>query len=313
VLVTPLSPVVAHRLGQYAGLEPRTALRLCQLRASTVELFPSLAAGFAGRLATRQVCQVCGQPESDSISQAAAEEARTLRPEAATAIDQCHVDTESLCRRVQAIVASRPMARSRVAFVGDDDLASVALMRAAAPQRLLVVDIDERILDAVEQEASRLGLADRLAVERADLASAADADGLRARHGETFDIVVTDPPYAHDGMASFLAVAMSLTAYTGEAHVAVPGLLAEAWTDELLHSVQTALVSAGFLIDRITPGAFAYETSDVVSSLVVARRLPGTPPPAPAASVNLDRFYTTRIAPSGTSLSSSDAEGEIRP
>ncbi|MGB6165439.1 MAG: hypothetical protein WCF33_15180 [Pseudonocardiaceae bacterium] len=40
-----------------------------------------------------------------------------------------------------------------------------------------------------------------------------------------FDLVVTDPPSAEDGMAQFIEVATTLVAYTGELHVAVPTVL----------------------------------------------------------------------------------------
>jgi predicted methyltransferase len=93
---------------------------------------------------------------------ALAEEVRTIRPAADTAIDQCHVDPPSLSRRLLAMCASRPMVQTRVAFVGDDDLASVALLRLAPPEQLLLLDIDERIITLLRNEASRFGLSDRV-------------------------------------------------------------------------------------------------------------------------------------------------------
>ena len=130
-----------------------------------------------------------------------------------------------------------------------------------------------------------------------DLSAVADLSSVCRRYRERFDLVVTDPPYAQNGMSLFVRTAMTLTAYTGELHVAVPALVAEAWSDELLYDVQSMLLQAGFVIDQVKPGAFTYETSDVVSSLVIARRLPGTRPLDEAPLVNTDRFYTTRVVP----------------
>jgi hypothetical protein len=113
-------------------------------------------------------------------------------------------------------------------------------------------------------------------------------------------------------MLRFVRVAMELTAHTGELHIAVPAMLAEAWTDDLLISVQSLLVRSGFVIDRLVPGAFTYETSDVVSSLLVARRLPGSPPLTGDSEVRTDRFYTTRAIPGRESFSISNHEGEHR-
>lgn len=154
----------------------------------------------------------------------------------------------------------------------------------------------------MESAAVELGQREKLVIGCVDLSASADIIQIVAQHGESFDVVVTDPPYATDGMLRFVHIAMALTAYTGEVHIAVPALLAEAWTDELLLSVQEVLVTSGFVIDRVEPGAFTYETSDVISSLVVARRLPGGPAIAEFSSTKTDKFYTTRVAPTRKSL-----------
>lgn len=309
MLVTPLSALARHRLEQCAGLPGEIAQRVCQIRSGATALFPELAA-LTRPLQGELPCPCCGVPQPTGIVLALAEEVRTLRPAADTAIDQCHVDPPSLSRRLLAMCASRPMEQTRVAFVGDDDLASVALLRLAPPQQLLLLDIDERIIALLHNEASRLGLNDRASIERCDLSASDDVEEIVARYGGMFDLVVTDPPYAEDGMAQFIEVAMTLAAYTGELHIAVPAVLAEAWTDELLHSVQSRLVTAGFLIDRVVPGAFTYETSDVVSSLVIARRLPGGPARCAAEPDSITRFYTTRAVPERTPLFSHRRETE---
>ena len=312
MLVTPLSAVVRHRLEQCAALPSEVAQRVCQIRSGTIALFPELAT-LARPFESEAPCRCCGVPQPTGIILAVAEEVRTLRPAADTDIDQCHVDPPSLSRRLLAMCASRPMAQTRVAFVGDDGLVSVALLRLAPPEQLLLLDIDERIITRLHNEANRLGLSDRVSIERSDLSAKDDVDGIVKRYGEMFDLVVTDPPYAEDGMAQFIEVAMTLVAYTGELHIAVPAVLAETWTDELLHSVQSRLVTAGFLIDRVAPGTFTYETSDVVSSLVVARRLPGGPARCAAEPGSITRFYTTRTVPARAPLSYHRNETECEP
>jgi predicted methyltransferase len=313
MLVTPLSDVVRHRLEQCAALPSETARRVCQIRSGTIELFPELVTPH-DVITEEPPCPGCGalQPTGGVLS--LVEEVCALRPAADTAIDQCHVDPASLARRVLAMCTSRPMARTRVAFVGDDDLASVALLRLAPPEKLLLLDIDERIIALVRHEATQRGLNDRVSIERSDLSARDDVEHITARYGEAFDVVVTDPPYAEDGMARFVEVAMVMAAYAAEVHIAVPVLLAEAWTDELLYSVQSRLLTSGFLIDRIVPGAFTYETSDVVSSLVIARRLPGGGPtrgaPRPEGT---SRFYTTRVVPEQVPLFSHFTETECQP
>jgi predicted methyltransferase len=294
MLTSAESPVVRHRLAWNGP--PGTSHRLAQVRAGTLAL---LSPGQEPQPPAAQACASCGgagftsgQGDGDLAA------VTRLRPPAATQIDQCHLDAESLNRRLSAITALRPAASSRVAFVGDDDLASVALLRTAPPAALLVADIDERVLTVIAAEAARLGTPGLAVLEHLNLTRPDDLSGLLDRHGESYDVVVTDPPYAEDGMRTFIQAAMALTGIGGELHAAVPALLAEAWSDELLWQVQQQLNAAGFVIERLVPGFFTYHGSDVISSLVVARRMSGSILHATAASrTETSRFYTTRAAP----------------
>jgi predicted methyltransferase len=297
MLTSPDSPVVRHRLAWLSqAAAPAEAGRLAQVRPGTLDLFPPGGQEESGSARACAACGGAGFTGGPSIRETAA--VARLRPPAATAIDQCHLDAGSLARRVAAITALRPAACSRVACVGDDDLASIALLRSEPPSALLVADIDERILSAIAGEASRLGAGGLVSLEHLNLTHPGDLERLLEAHGESYDLVVTDPPYAEDGMRAFARAAMRLTAFGGELHIAVPALLAEAWSDELLWQVQGELNAGGFIIERLLPGTFTYETSDVISSLVVARRLPGSQVPAlPPALAPARRFYTTRTAP----------------
>jgi predicted methyltransferase len=280
MLTSPSAPLVRHRAG------------LGQLRASTAELYRvqapeggNVQCGACGGLGFRAWHTACALPETIAA-----------RPAAAAEIDQCHLDEQSLRRRVEAITVLRPVSSSRIAFVGDDDLAAVALLHNQIPARLLLLDVDERIHAALAGAARRHGAGKQVASAHLNLTDTAALAEVMDREAESYDLVVTDPPYATDGMRLFTGVAMHLTAFGGEVHIAVPALAAESWSDDLLIEVQGDLISSGFLIERVIPGAFTYLTSDVVSSLVIARRLAGTrlaPLPAPRDG----RFYTTRASP----------------
>lgn len=180
MLVTPLSDVVRHRLEQCAALPSETARRVCQIRSGTIELFPELVTPH-DVITEEPPCPGCGAPQPTGGVLSLVEEVCALRPAADTAIDQCHVDPASLARRVLAMCTSRPMARTRVAFVGDDDLASVALLRLAPPEKLLLLDIDERIIALVRHEANQRGLNDRVSIERSDLSARDDVEHITAQ------------------------------------------------------------------------------------------------------------------------------------
>jgi predicted methyltransferase len=280
MLTNPSSPTARHRAG------------LGQLRAGTAQMYGQQTSDPASA-----TCDSCGglgfrswhaPPDLSGVL--------ALRPTAAVEIDQCHLDAPSLARRLAAIAALRPVACSRIAFVGDDDLAALAMLRHQIPERLLLLDVDERIHAALAAEAERQGLGEKFFGEHLNLTDSVALTAVLDREGQSYDLVVTDPPYARDGMRLFVGVAMHLTAFGGEVHIAVPALEAESWSDELLIEVQADLIASGFLIERVIPAAFTYLTSDVVSSLVVARRLAGT---RLAALPEPDdgRFYTTRTSP----------------
>ncbi|GAB3435224.1 bis-aminopropyl spermidine synthase family protein [Flindersiella endophytica] len=295
MLITPSSPVVAHRRSwQKGGLGAAEVFRLAQLRGAVTQDLPGQTRDSAGPPPVHP-CPACsGLGFLTCQSEEWARETTALRASELTTIDQCHLDEPSLLRRLTILCASRPMSNTSVVFVGDDDLASVALLRHDPPERLLLLDVDERVLAVVRAEAHRLDLADRLVTHHVDLTVPGAVEEIIGEYGETFDVAVTDPPYAEGGMRTFVGLACRLLTHTGEVHVAVPAVLAEAWSDELLLAVQADLTACGFLIERLLPGAFTYTSSNVISSLVVARRLAGARYPDTPILVGEDRFYTTR-------------------
>lgn len=187
MFVTPMSAVARHRLLQQGGLAEPDALRLSQLRSSTIALYPEIVhQGNEAAVPPFSAAALAYRPTTHTLRDAAIR-ARALRPAIDAAVDQCHIDLDSLCRRVAAIVSSRPIAQTRIAFIGDDDLASVALLQIASPEHLLLLDIDERIIKTVEA-AAVLGQRERLSLERVDLSS---ADSGRAPSRMTTYLVTT--------------------------------------------------------------------------------------------------------------------------
>lgn len=314
MLIGPTSAVVKHQIRRCTtpDQDGPTWPHLARVRHSTTALFPELLAKSgpaADHVRLGAHCRHCAGLGVRVCGPAQLEHAvRELRPAAASQIDQCHVDAPSLARRLAMLDMARPLPDARVAFVGDDDLASVGLLHSLAPSFVLVVDIDDRVLNAVTSEARRLGLEGRVGAAHTDLSVEADVQRLLDGHAATFDLVVTDPPYAEAGMLTFLQVALALTAYGGEAHVALPSLIAEAWTDELMYAVQRTVLDSGFVIDRVHPATFVYEGSDVVSSLLVARRLSGSVVGQPWTSHSSHKFYTTRIEPGSQASAAVDQE-----
>ena len=116
-------------------------------------------------------------------------------------------------------------------------------------------------------------------------------------HLEAYDVVVTDPPYADDGMLMFVYAATILLRLGGRIHLSVPHLFAESWTDDLIRLVESQVLRLGFVIDQLIPSFGTYNESDVLSSLMVCTKIKNIPIQTvlrKARRLALKRFYTTR-------------------
>lgn len=88
-------------------------------------------------------------------------------------------------------------------YAGTGAIGIEALSRGAA--RVTFVERDPRAIKLIEANLAALGGADDRAIIRADFMSAAGR-----LVGESFDLIIVDPPYAHDSAAQALAAAVPL-------------------------------------------------------------------------------------------------------
>jgi predicted methyltransferase len=133
------------------------------------------------------------------------------RPE----LDQCHCTPETKLHRVLALHEADALVGRRVLVLGDDDLTSLAIERvvrrfgsAATIAQLAVVDVDPAVVGHVARELEEAAFP-TLCVEhdvRKPLPSS-----LR----NSFDTVVTDPPYTVAGATLFLSRAAEALAGPG--------------------------------------------------------------------------------------------------
>lgn len=113
-------------------------------------------------------------------------------------LDQVAATPETMARRALWMDSSYDLAGARLLCVGDHDLTALAACIVNPDLHATVVDVDERLLQFVDIEARRRGLAVRclFADLRLGLPTAAYADA---------DLVFTDPPYTPEGARLFLA------------------------------------------------------------------------------------------------------------
>lgn len=97
--------------------------------------------------------------------------------------------------------------KTKIALLGDDDLVSLALALINPDLEITVFELDRDILATVQKGAELLGIKNIQLVPY-------DARGNLEKHfGNSFDVVLTDPPYTKSGFSLFLKRAVELAGY----------------------------------------------------------------------------------------------------
>lgn len=117
-------------------------------------------------------------------------------PQARTDLDHVAATATTAVRRALLLGSRFWLGDARLLCVGDHDLTSLAVALVHPSVEITVVDIDERVLEFIGEEAARLGL--RIHCRFADLRL-----GLPPGAREWADLVFTDPPYTADGVSLF--------------------------------------------------------------------------------------------------------------
>ncbi len=119
------------------------------------------------------------------------------RPEPLAAYDQGYQTIDSVMRRVALMVAQGDVEGKDIIVLGDDDLASLALALTGLPRSVVVIEIDRRLCDFIEQAARRAGL--NITVYCRSLTERLPTELLGR-----FDTFLTDPTETEHGLLLFL-------------------------------------------------------------------------------------------------------------
>lgn len=119
------------------------------------------------------------------------------RPIPVAEYDQVHLLPEDVWRRVAFMAGRGDLAGLDLLVLGDDDLLSVAAALTGLPRRVVVLELDRRLVDFINIVAREEGLA--LAAHEADL-----RDPLAPELAGRFDTFHTDPPEALSGLLLFI-------------------------------------------------------------------------------------------------------------
>ena len=170
----------------------------------------------------------------------------------------------------------------RCVFVGDGDAMSVCILHLHnkrllehGPREVLVLDFDERVLNAINRFAKRYDLTDRIATRLYNVADPVPTDLWQACQA-----FYSNPPFgASNGGKSVQAFLKRGFELTGEDCIGCV-VIADAgnleWTQRVLQSTQRLALDSGFVIAEMIPAMHTYhldDTPELTSCSVVLHRL----------------------------------------
>ena len=140
---------------------------------------------------------------------------RDCRPSPDRKYDQFTATAETTARRVSLLNFFEDITCKRLLFLGDDDFTSIAAANLRKAANVTVLDIDNRILDAV----NTISKSEKLNIET----SCYDTrKPLPKRYEGKFNVVFTDPPYTPDGIKLFVSRSIqALNSSNNEARIYV--------------------------------------------------------------------------------------------
>lgn len=199
-------------------------------------------------------CDARGYAIDDARPELAALEGALIgRPTPNFAFDQGAIPPEESLLRAAAMQDRGDLWGQSILFVGDFDLTSVALALTRQPARVVVLDIDERVVDFVDGVGARLGLP--LSGRRFDVRRALPDDLRRA-----FDVFVCDPVETLAGIRLYLA--RGAAALRGEGSAAWLGLTTIEASRRKWYDIQRILADAGLVVTDIRRRFSGYPDHD---------------------------------------------------
>lgn len=118
------------------------------------------------------------------------------RPKPERSYDQFYATLDTTAKRAETLQANGDLA-GRIAFLGDDDLTSIAVSALNKLADLTVFEIDERQIKNLRRITQKENF--RVQFVEADL-----KEQLPKSYHSKYDIVFTDPPYTPSGISLFL-------------------------------------------------------------------------------------------------------------
>ena len=131
------------------------------------------------------------------------------RPVAIPEFDQGVVTIETIRNRINFIYYKGDLENKNIVLIGDDDLTSIALALTNLPEKILVLEADQRLVDYINNKSKSLGL-DNLKAVTYNVEWPVDKN-LR----NSFDVFLSDPVETIQGITLFISRGCSLLKENG--------------------------------------------------------------------------------------------------
>ncbi|MEV6861675.1 bis-aminopropyl spermidine synthase family protein [Streptosporangium subroseum] len=228
----------------------------------------------------------------------------TKAPRGRHTLDHVAATADTVVRRALLLDARFWLDGARLLCVGDHDLTSLATAMLHPGVEVTVVDLDERILAYIADQADRLGL--NVRTRWADLRL-----GLPASAQTWADLVITDPPYTPEGVGLFVARGVEGLRDREQGRILLAYGASER-TPALALKVQHALSQLNLVNEAIYPDFNRYLGAEAIGSAADLYVLRPTTRTWPAVAARVDG-YGTAIYTQGPQSVESTGSSESAP
>jgi predicted methyltransferase len=188
------------------------------------------------------------------------------RPPPLRAFDQIYMKIPDML--LQAELLSRWFSKKRIIFIGDGDAIALTLVHLThldllhgSPERVVVLDFDERVVNSVNYFADRLGLAKIISARLYNV-----VEPMPRELWQQFDGFYTNPPWgaSNEGRSVVHFVNRGVEGCLGRARGCIvigdhPKFL---WTHQVQRVTQCALIERGFRVAEMLPEFHRYHLDD---------------------------------------------------
>lgn len=178
-------------------------------------------------------------------------EIATRRPAAIPEYDQGYIDPQSTVARAAIMYLRGDLENQEIFVLGDDDLTSIAIALTGMAKRVVVLEIDKRLVDFINEFAARRNLGNLSAWEY-DI-----RNPLPKEFQGQFDTFVIDPVETLPGIRLFLT--RCCQALKGKGCAGYLGLTHLEASREKWHQIQKMILEMNFVITEIIHDFQEYE------------------------------------------------------